>query len=62
MKAWLIRFVIERILARALRFLNDVMASRAAREVEARQKKQEDLDARPPDSNTVDDRLGDGSA
>lgn len=62
MPAWLQKFAIKWAIGKFLRWLNDFFSSRAAREVEARQKAQEDLNARPPDPAAVDDRLGNGSA
>lgn len=58
LKKWALKFAIGKFLD----WLDDKLSGRAAREVENREQKQKDLDARPPDFISVDDRLGDGSA
>lgn len=57
-KKWALKWAIGKFLA----WLNALFSGRAAREVEAREKAQEELDGRPPDPAAVDSRLDNGSA
>jgi hypothetical protein len=59
---WLKKWAIGFILGKIVRWVNDTFSTMAAREVEVREKKQEEIDARPPDADSVDSRLDGGSA
>lgn len=59
---WAKKLAVQWAIGKFLRWLNDLFSARAAAEVEKRQQAQKDLDARPPDPDSVDDRLGNGSA